>query len=67
MAEMAQPTPFSSVEAQSALVAKFSILPVPWARAANIADLCDIDLSPGRVSFPNSFFAGFIFINYILD
>jgi hypothetical protein len=51
-----------SVDAQSALAAKFPIFVVPSAIAANIAARCDIDLSPGMVNRPLRLLALVIFI-----
>ena len=48
----------ASVEPQSALAAKLLISETPFAIAAIIAARCEIDLSPGRRSEPDSFLAG---------
>lgn len=52
------------VDEQSALSAKFEIRLVPLAIAANIADLCEIDLSPGSKIVPARFLAWRIIIMF---
>src|SRR6185503_17664043 len=56
----------SMVAAQSAPVAKFVIVELPLARAAMIAARCEIDLSPGTLTFPRMRRAGLILIGTII-
>lgn len=54
------------VAAQSAPLAKFVIVELPLARAAMIAARCEIDLSPGTLTFPRMRRAGLILIQSII-
>jgi hypothetical protein len=56
------PSSTESVDAQSALVAKFRISVRPRASDATMAARCEIDLSPGTRTRPQSLFAGLIII-----
>jgi hypothetical protein len=51
-----------SVDEQSSLAAKLEIRLVPLAIDASIAALCDIDLSPGRLTVPSKRRAGLMII-----
>jgi hypothetical protein len=56
----------SMVAAQSAPLAKFVIVELPLGSAAMIAARCEIDLSPGTLTFPHIRRAGLILIQSII-